>query len=275
MRKSIWLLSAGLVALSAPAFAQETDTEAARPPADRGAPPKPRPSTTRRRARARIDTANHRHRDSPQRGAVATCRWRSARSPANAAEYRRDRHPRLQPGFARRSSSPRPPPKPARSRAHPRHRHGRRQPRPRKLGRGVHRRRLPLAHRRRPYRAWPDRPGRGAARPAGHLVRPQRLGRPDPRHHRQARVHPRNLRRGDDRQLRPTAARAAAPLARSPTPSRLASTASGCSATASSRTSSPAATINDRNRYMVRGQLLYRADRRSLGPADRRLRQAQ
>ena len=37
MRKSIWLLSAGLFALSTPAFAQETDTDGSRRAADRGA----------------------------------------------------------------------------------------------------------------------------------------------------------------------------------------------------------------------------------------------
>ena len=74
------------------------------------------------------------------------------------------------------------------SRPHPRHRHGRRQSGPRKLGRGVHRRRLSLALRHRPQRTWRDRPGRGAARSAGHLVRPQRLGRPDQHHHQASRA---------------------------------------------------------------------------------------
>ena len=84
---------------------------------------------------------------------------------------------------------------------YPRHRHGRRQPRPRKLGRGVHRRRLSLALGHRPQRAWRDRPGRGAARAARHPVRPQRLGRPDPHLLQEAVVQFRRLWRSDDRQL--------------------------------------------------------------------------
>ena len=39
------------------------------------------------------------------------------------------------------------------------------------------------------------RPGRGAARTAGHAVRPQRLGRPDLDHHRQAALRDRSRRR--------------------------------------------------------------------------------
>ena len=84
---------------------------------------------------------------------------------------------------------------------YPRHRHGRRQSRPRKLGRGLRRRRLPLAQRHRPQRARRGRADRGAARPAGHLVRPQRLGRPDPRHHPPARIRFRRLGRALLRQL--------------------------------------------------------------------------
>ena len=38
-------------------------------------------------------------------------------------------------------------------------------------------------------RARPGRSHRGPARAAGHLVRPQRFGRPDSRHHRQAALH--------------------------------------------------------------------------------------
>ena len=131
----------------------------------------------------RQQRARHRHHrpgpppDPPGRSARGDRGRRRA-----AAEQRRQRHPPAEPARAvaarllDRHRGERLGP-------YPRHRHGRRQSRPRKLGRGVHRRRLPLAQRHRPQRARRGRADRGAARPAGHLVRPQRLGRPHPHHH--------------------------------------------------------------------------------------------
>ena len=79
---------------------------------------------------------HHRHRDSPQRGAVSDVPLAVSAVTAETLENtRRDRHSPADPGVAVaarfvdlvRSRRGR--------RAHPRHRHGRRQPRPRKLGR--------------------------------------------------------------------------------------------------------------------------------------------
>ena len=214
MRKSVWLLSAGLFALvPVPAQAQRTPTptRARRSRATSDRPSRPRSTRgTRRSSRAGRHRRHRHHRNAPQRRRCRTCRWRSARSPPRRSRNTgATRHPPAQPGRAvaarlldlvrsRRGVGP-----------YPRHRHGRRQPRPRKLGRRVHRRRLSLALGRRPDRARRDRPSRGAARAAGHLVRPQHLGRPDLDHHRQAAL-PRLEVNGqlDDRQLRSAPARA-------------------------------------------------------------------
>ena len=74
-----------------------------------------------------------------------------------------------------------------------------------------------------------------------------------------------NLRRIDARRHR----------RRSPIRSPPASTASTCSATASSRTSFRASEVNDRNRWLLRGQILYQPTDDFLGPDHRRLHQAQ
>ena len=156
-----------MMALAAPAYAQDTRQPTSETDQQGSGNDRTRSSSPRRAAR----------RCSP------TCRSRSRRSaPRALAANRRDRHPPAQPGRAvaarlvdRLRSE--------RLGAYPRHRHGRRQSRPRKLGRGVHRRRLSLAFGHRPQRTGRDRPDRSAARAAGHAVRPQRLGRPD--QHRQ------------------------------------------------------------------------------------------
>ena len=229
MRKSVWLLSAGFVALSAPAFAQETDSDQTST-ADRRRRPRPRPSMTPRPTRRtpQQDRRHHRHRDPPQRSAVSdvplavTAVTGETMQNRGATDIRQLNQ--VSPVAARLLDlvgSRR------RRRPHPRHRHGRRQSRPRKLGRGVHRRRLSLAHRRRPDRARPGRPDRGAARTAGHLVRPQRVGRPDPRSSPPSRSSRRNLRRGRRSAITTCAASSSAPPGRSPTRSRRASTASG------------------------------------------------
>ena len=103
MRKSFWLLSAGLFALSTPAFAQETDTDgtdASRPTRHRrgrrGRQPQ-RPAAPSRRSTAAISS-------SPRRAAAKrsrTCRSRSPRSPPKRCRIqRRDRHPPAEPARA-------------------------------------------------------------------------------------------------------------------------------------------------------------------------------
>ena len=205
MRKSTWLLSAALVAVPTPRFPsrhRRTPTRHQPQPASptEGSRPAGRP---RRATAAGRHRQYHHHRAGPPPGRCRTCRSRSPRSAADdAAEYRRHRHPPAQParavaaGLLDRHRSER------LRRAYPRHRHGRRQSRPRKLGRGVHRRRLSLAHRHRPQRARRARPDRGAARPAGHVVRPQRVGRPDHIITKPSRSFTPGLRRSDLRQLR-------------------------------------------------------------------------
>ena len=183
MRKSVWLLSAGLVALSR----RHTPRTTADPQ-----PTEPSPTEqaanhrTRRRRPPKTSGRDHRHRPGPPPGPAGRSDRGDRRRRRGDAEQRRDRHPPAQPARAvaarllDRHRSQRLGP-------YPRHRHGRRQSRPRKLGRGVHRRRLSLALGHRPQRARRDRAGRGPSRAAGHLVRPQRLGRPHP-HHLQAAV---------------------------------------------------------------------------------------
>ena len=80
-------------------------------------------------------------------------------------------------------------------------------PGPRRLGRDLYRRRLSLAHRRCADRAWPARPDRGASRPAGHIVRPQCLGRRDFGDYRKAAVQHLRVGRRIDWQLRLSALR--------------------------------------------------------------------
>ena len=195
IRKSAWLLSAGLCALSTPAFAQAAGAAATR-----------RSQTARRRLRGQQPD---RHRRSARRAGqqpvntgdivITATRRNEALSDVpmavsavtaetlhytGATDIRQLNQ--LSPSLLVSSTSSE---ARRRGRAHPRRRHGRRQSRPRKLGRRVHRRRLPLAHRHRPDRARAARPDRGAARAAGHPVRPQHLGRPDFDHHRQAALH--------------------------------------------------------------------------------------
>ena len=185
MRKSVWLLSAGLFALSTSGFCAGQTRRPAQPTepsADRAGRGRARGAGRGRRRPGR----DHRHRPGPPPGPAGRSDRRHRGRRRGDAEFRRDRHPPAQPARAvaarllDRHRSQRLGP-------YPRHRHGRRQSRPRKLGRGVHRRRLSLALRHRPQRAWRDRPGRGAARTAGHLVRPQRLGRPHQHHHASSR----------------------------------------------------------------------------------------
>ena len=161
-------------------------------------------------------------------------------------------------------------------RAYPRHRHGRRQSRPRKLGRGVHRRRLSLAHRRRPDRTRPGRPHRSAARAAGHLVRPQHLGRPDLDHHRQAASStPRSTARSTigNYDLRRVEARRHRRRSATRSPRALDGVCMKRDGFLEDVISGR--DVNDRDRWLLRGQLLLPAERRSVGPPDRRLCQAQ
>ena len=172
MRKSFWLISAGMAALATPAAAQDQ------------APPVVEATPTQEAASvddvvqdevgaqdtddALIVTATRRNEGPPRRvgghrpGAGEFGRRRHPSAPAAVAVVAR----LLDPVGSRREQRP-----------HPRHRHGGRQSGPRKLGRGVHRRRLPLAQRHGAHRAGPGRADRGAARTTGHAVRPQRLGR--------------------------------------------------------------------------------------------------
>ena len=185
MRKSVWLLSAGLFALSCPAYAQDNQTTPQ--------PTEPSPTEAARRnpeAQAAAEAElrrDHHHRPGPPSGPAGRSDRGHRRRRRGNAEFRRDRHPPIEPA---RAVAPRVLDRHRSERlgAYPRHRHGRRQPRPRKLGRGVHRRRLSLAFGHRPQRARRARPDRGASRTAGHLVRPQRLGRPDQHHQHEARV---------------------------------------------------------------------------------------
>ena len=193
IRKSAWLLSAGLMHPATPAFAQtatsntDTDKQTAQPTP--GATEGAAVAGSGAAAAAGRHRRHRHHRDAPQPGAVRRADGGQRGHRAEAAVHRRDRHPAAEPGVAVAArlldlvGSGRS------RRANPRHRHGRRQSRPRRLGRRVHRRRLSLARRHRPDRARPARPDRSAARPAGHAVRPQHLGRPDLDHHRQAALH--------------------------------------------------------------------------------------
>ena len=133
IRKSAWLLSAGLLLLATPAFAQTatstTDTDKQTGAADPVRRGRRAPSRIRRASSSRSTPATS---SSPRLAATRrcpTCRWRSARSPRRTSKYRRDRHPAAQSGC----------PIAARfldlvrggrgGRANPRYRHGRRQSR--------------------------------------------------------------------------------------------------------------------------------------------------
>ena len=120
MRKSVWLLSAGLFALATPAFAQdhvavEHGHGPGRSPADRG---RDRRSRRRRqpggRARNRSTPATS---SSPRLAATRRCptfRWRSARSPPRRSRIRAPPTSASSTRCRRRCSFPRPRPKPAR-----------------------------------------------------------------------------------------------------------------------------------------------------------------
>ena len=162
MRKSVWLLSAGLFALSTPAFAQQTDT-------DQGAA---QPTEGATAEAAAVDAAAVEPDTQTGDIVVTATRRNEALSDvplavsavtAETLEYSGASDIRqlgqVSPSLLVSSTSS----EVGRRRGpHPRHRHGRRQPRPRKFGRGVHRWRLSLAHRRRPDRARRARPHRSA-----------------------------------------------------------------------------------------------------------------
>ena len=244
VRKSAWLLSARSLQFQTSALRRMTSTpphqvrdHAAGRSHDRS---QGRRATAGIRAGPGAPAATGRRQAdrslSRRRGAARCCPGRADRRDRRGGDEmqnsRRHRHPPAQParavtaGLLDRLRSQRLGP-------YPRHRHGRRQSRPRKLGRGVHRRRLSLAFGHRPQRARRDRPGRSAARAAGHPVRPQRLGRPDQHHHQEAAVHFRRLWRSDDRQLRSTPLRRRHHRAAVATRSRRGWTRSMSSATAS------------------------------------------
>ena len=193
MSKKTWLLSASFVALVTPTIAFAQDEPAPTTPS--GAEDAAVQNADEGDDNNIVVTATGPPPDPPGRAA-----GRHRRRRRGDAEFGRDRHPPAQPArplAARLLDRHRG----QRLGPYPRHRHGRRQSRPRKLGRGLRRRRLPLAQRHRPQRARRGRAHRGAARPAGHLVRPQRLGRPHPRHHPPARIRFRRLGRALLRQL--------------------------------------------------------------------------
>ena len=279
MRMTAYLLSAAAtVALAAPALRSRTTTPAGAGDAVAGhrerrgrRPAMPRPTPTRRRRRRRRGDRrtdqrrrHRRHRDPPLRARCPTCRSRSRAVGQEALQNSgAQRHPLSSTSSRRRCWSPRPATKPNALGAYPRHRHGRRQSRPRKLGRGVHRRRLSQPHRRRPQRTRRDRARRGAARAAGHAVRPQRLGRPDQHHHHarpsstfggngeatygnydNVRVAGGAHRAADRRQARVPRRRRLHEARRL---LRQRHAASGSEAD-----------VNDRDRYFVRGQLLFK-----------------
>ena len=193
IRKSAWLLSAGLVVLSATpasrklAVHRRTPTRAR--PADQGATAKPPRSRTRRANGSRSTPATS---SSPRLAATRrcpTCRWRSARSrptrfriPARATSAS---FTRLSPSLLVSSTTSEGAAAVARIRGI-----GTVGDNPGLEGSvavfidGVYRSRTGVA----PDRARPARPHRSPARPAGHPVRPQHFGRPDFDHHRQAAV---------------------------------------------------------------------------------------
>ena len=270
--KKYWLLSAGIAALATPTYAHAQDDTHRHHRDGRRRPARRRGHRRGERPRDR------RHRPGPPPGPPGRAARSDRRRRRGDAEQRRHRHPPAQPArpvAARLLDRHRG----QRFGPYPRHRHGRRQSGPRKLGRGVHRRRLPLAQRHRPQRARRGRARRSAARPAGHAVRPQRLGRPDPRHHPAARISTSSAATPSC----PTAitTRCAAP-ARINMPigesSPAASTRSMPAATAitpsSTRPAAPRAGSTTATASSSRGAIAVRAERRALVPPDRRLYRA-
>jgi hypothetical protein len=86
MRKSMWLLSAGLVALSMPAYAQETDTDAGGAQPTQGATAEAAAVDNQDVDRAGADTAKSSSRRPGVTKRCRTFRWRFRRSPPNASE---------------------------------------------------------------------------------------------------------------------------------------------------------------------------------------------
>ena len=196
MSKSFWLLSAGLAALATPAYAQDDPTT---PTTDQRRPSRP-PSKMPTRPRARTNivvTAQGRRQILQDVPLAVTAVGGEQMQNSGATDIRQLNQ--LAPSLLVSSTGTE-----ANGSA-----------RIRGIGTvgdnpglessvavfidGVYRSRS----RHRPQRARRDRAGRGAARPAGHLVRPQRLGRPHPRHQPAPRLRIRRLRRADLRQLRP------------------------------------------------------------------------
>ena len=149
MRKSVWLLSAALIALLRdPLLVRRHRPAPTRiSPADRVLADRAGGGRAGRPGRGRQQARRHRHhRPGPPPAPSGRADRRDRRRRRRDAELRRDRHPPAQPArpvaarLLDRHRSERLGP-------YPRHRHGRRQSGPRKLGRGVHRRRLSLAFR--------------------------------------------------------------------------------------------------------------------------------
>ena len=206
IRKSAWLLSAGMFAVATPAFAQtavsttDTDKQAAQPTpgATEGAATQAQPSEQQPVTTGDIVITATRRNQALSDVPMAV----SAVTGAAASIYWRDRHPAAEPGFALAPRLLDDLGSGRRRRPHPRHRHGRRQSRPRRLGRRVHRRRLSRPRGNGLDGPRAARPNRGAARPAGHFVRTQHVGGPDFDHHRQAALHSGSERPDRCRQLR-------------------------------------------------------------------------
>ena len=99
---------------------------------------------------------------------------------------------------------------------------------------------------------------RGAARPAGHAVRPQRDGRRDPVHLEQADQGVRGIRHGDFRPLQPADLRGRGVRARSRTNCRDASPSSATRTTATSSELFPGQEDRGANdHYALRGQIAW------------------
>ena len=251
MSKNFWLLSAGLAALATPRLCagRAADHAAA-------APSRPPPADAAEDDQNIVVTAQGRRQilqDVPL--AVTAVGGESLQN------SRRERHPPAQPArpvAARLLDRHRG----ERLGPYPRHRHGRRQSRPRKLGRGVHRRRLPLAlaasastssarssgsrccaARRAPCSAATPRPASSTSSPSRPNFEFGGYGRADLR---QLRLYPRRRRRSPARSASTLAFRLDARLC---PPRRLL------------RRRQPdrrhRERVNDRDRFFVRGQLLF------------------
>ena len=209
-------------AASAPGFDRDGNARAGRSDARRAAgrasnraARQPRPT----RREAADDSGNRRHRAPSAAKTCRTCRSRSPRSaPRRSTNCRSTRStitPSSSPHVSFQSSGPG-----IGQRLFPRRRIGReRQP----FGLAAHGRHLSrrTADHHHPGRArhprLRHRPGRGAGRAAGHVVRRVEPGRHDPDHHQQARLH-RPLRR------RQPGSEQASPTATSATPAKASST---------------------------------------------------